>query len=88
MSYEKMRQHSLRKSKKQSTMHFGFDTGSEWKNVRRCAYMEALLEVRAWFKCRHDGNKAYNRECIREAIGRCREAMRNFIPQPIIFGPM
>lgn len=45
--------------------------------------MEALLEVRAWFKSRHDGNKAYNRECIREAIGRCREGIRNFKPQPI-----
>lgn len=84
MSAEKARRHSLRKSKKQSTMHFGFDTGSEWKNVRRSGYMAELLDIRLWFKHRHDGDKAYNRECIREAIERCREEMKNFVA-PNIF---
>lgn len=84
MSAEKARRHSIRKSKKQSTMHFGFDTGSEWKNVRRSGYMAELLDIRLWFKHRHHGNKAYNRECIREAIERCRAEMKNFVAPNII----
>ncbi|MND11817.1 hypothetical protein D3C87_616500 [compost metagenome] len=78
MSYEKARRHSIRKSRKQANNHFGFDTGSRWPNVRRSAYMEAILEIRQWFASRHDGNKQYNRECIREAIERCRVAATEF----------
>lgn len=84
MSYDKAMRHTLRKSKKQSTMHFGFDTGSEWKNVRRCGYMAAVLEIRLWMKHRHDGDKAYNRECIREAIQRCRVEKENFVAPAIL----
>ncbi|WP_256369087.1 hypothetical protein [Duganella vulcania] len=35
--------------------------------------MAALLNVREWFRHRHIGDSAYNRECIREAIEECRQ---------------
>lgn len=75
MSYEKAMKHTrnVRKCRKQSRQYMGFDTGSgHWPGVGQSPYLMALLEVRRWFKERHRGDPAYNRECIREAIARCR----------------
>jgi len=79
MSYEKAMKHSanVRKCRKQSHQYMGFDTGTgSWPNPRRNPYMAALLEVREWFKTRHQGDSKYNRECIREAIAECRHQMQ------------
>lgn len=71
MSYDKAMRHA-RNKKKGRNQFMGFDTGSNWPNVRRNPYMAALLEVREWFKTRHVGDREFNRECIKEAIQECR----------------
>lgn len=79
MSYEKAMRHTanVRKVKRQARQYMGFDTGSgSWPNPRRNPYMAALLEVREWFKRRHQGNQQYNRECICEAVTECRLQMQ------------
>lgn len=83
MSYDKAMKHTrnVRKCRKQARQYMGFDTGSgRWPSSRSTPHMAAWLSVRDWFKERHRGDKAYNRECIREAIADCRAheaVMRN-----------
>ncbi len=73
MSYEKAMKHArnVRKCRKQSRMHFGFDscshpTPSIWTNKR--------FVVGQWFKDRHTEPRGlrYVRECIRETIAEIR----------------
>lgn len=76
MSYEKAMKHSrnVRKCRKQARQYMGFDAGTgRWPSVRSNPYMVALLNVREWFRTRHVGNFAYNRECVIEAIADCRK---------------
>jgi hypothetical protein len=70
MSYEKaMRHHAnVKKTKKQASMHFGFDTNSVQETSFNREANCLLMNVRAWFRERHEGNSSYNRECVREAI--------------------
>ncbi len=73
MSYKKAMKHSIRKSKKQSNMYFGFHTGISTNETP--LYRQVLnnrLEISRWFRSRHDNNPAYTRECIRESIQRLR----------------
>lgn len=74
MSYDKAMRHTrnVRKTRKQSRQYMGFDTGSAWPNPRRNPKTDALLEIQEWFTNRNMGDKAHNRECIREAIARYR----------------
>ena len=81
MSYGKAMKHTanVRKCKKQSRNYMGFDTGSgAWPNVRRNPIFARELEVREWFKDRHNGDKQYARECIREAIEDVRSMRKHF----------
>lgn len=72
MSYEKAMKHArnIRKLKKQSRMYMGFDVSSgRAKPSPQARELECKrMEVRRWFKDRHDGDLQYNRECIRESI--------------------
>jgi len=71
MSYDKAMKHSrnVRKTRKQANNYMGFDTGTgRWPNPRRNPEVAAMIEVRDWFRQRHFGDKAYNRECIAQAI--------------------
>ena len=71
MSYAKAMKHSrnVRKCRMQSRMHFGFDTGSgSWPSGWGNPNVRPFLEIQEWFPRRHNGDKAYNRECIREAV--------------------
>ena len=73
MSYEKAMKHArnVRKIKKQSRMYMGFDSSSGLAKPSPAAreLQCKLLEVKRWFKDRHDGDRQYNRECIRESVG-------------------
>lgn len=72
MSYAKAMKHSrnVRKSRKQGKMYFGFDTGTgnfkENPALREITLLR--MDVNRWFSERHNGDKQYIRECIREAI--------------------
>lgn len=72
MSYEKAMKHArnVRKLKKQSRMYMGFDTSSGLaKQSPAVREMQCkIMEVKRWFRDRHDGDSQYNRECIRESI--------------------
>jgi hypothetical protein len=70
MSYVKaMRHHAnIRKRKKQSTMYFGFDSGTIKESPSQRQASILLMNIKNWFAARHDGDSAYNRDCVREAI--------------------
>jgi hypothetical protein len=84
MSYAKAMKHArnVRKCRKQSRMHFGFDVGSgSWPSIRSNPLFAAELEVREWFAARHIGGDAqYNRECIRDAISTLRQIRKGIQP--------
>ena len=70
MSYTKAMRHSLKKSKKQKNMHFGFDTSDGTHQRAAASYpnIECLMNISRWFKWRHiDGLRA-TREAIREQV--------------------
>lgn len=72
MSYEKAMKHArnVRKQKKQSRMYMGFDTSSGLaKPSPAVREMQCkMMEVKRWFRDRHDGDSQYNRDCIRESV--------------------
>lgn len=70
MSYDKAMRHSanIRKCKKQGSMHFGFDSSTVQESSFSREATILLMNVKSWFRERHDGDRAYNRDCIREAI--------------------
>lgn len=70
MSYAKAMRHNanVRKRKKQSTMHFGFDSSTIKESPSQRQASILLMNIKNWFGERHDGNSAYNRDCVREAI--------------------
>ena len=50
-------------------MYFGFDVSTERTPASRAnPYIEAIINIREWFKDRHRGDAKYNRECVREQI--------------------
>lgn len=85
MSYVKAMKHSIRKSRKQSNNHFGFDagTGSFKQSAESRAVTCQMLEVSRWFKERHTSERGsqYMRECIRESVARLREMRGQFFKQ-------
>jgi len=77
MSYEKAMKH-WKNPKKGKAQYMGFDTGSGFKSVRSNPYLDAILNVRAWFKERNEGShlqRVHTRECIREAVADARAAL-------------
>lgn len=82
MSYEKAMKHSIRKSRKQSNNHFGFDVGvGGFKQSTEARELTCqMLEVRRWFKERHNSDRGsqYARECIRESVARLRVMRSQF----------
>jgi len=65
---------NVRKCRKQRNMYMGFSTDSgSWPSFRSTPYGAALMHIRDWFKQRHDGDKQYCREAIREQIAIIRE---------------
>lgn len=76
MSHEKAMRHTrnIRKVKKQSRMHFGFDTGTGHfrTNPLTRHFQAQALEVRRWFADRHNGDHQYVRDCIRESVAKLR----------------
>lgn len=76
MSYEKAMKHArnVRKCRKQKKMYMGFDTGTDsFKESPECRALNVQrMEVSRWFSERHNGDSAYNRECIRQSISELR----------------
>lgn len=76
MSYEKAMRHgrNVRKCRKQSRQYMGFAVATTpWPNPRRNPTVGLLIQIAEWFRSRHEGDPAYNRECIQEAIQELRE---------------
>ena len=72
MSYEKAMKHarSVRKSKKQRNMDFGWNTGYSYPQGKDHLAVQCLLRIHEWFRDRHrcaQGSR-YIRECIHEEI--------------------
>ncbi len=70
MSYEKAMKH-WRNPRKGKPQYMGFESCSG-KSVRSNPYMCAIISIQDWWKSRHEGNSAYNRECIREQVAEAR----------------
>lgn len=70
MSYAKAMKHArnVRKSRKQSRMYFGFDTGTPWASPYRNPELALLRDIRNWFKDRHFYGITRSRDCICAAI--------------------
>lgn len=70
MSYEKAMRHNAntRKCKKQGSMHFGFDSSTIKESTFQREASILLMNIKSWFKERHEGDLSYNRDCVREAI--------------------
>lgn len=81
MSYKKAMKHwnNIRKCKKQAAnMYMGFDAGNgAFKETPAMAESRVLMgQIKSWFRERHEGNKQYNRECVREAIADYRALLK------------
>lgn len=76
MGYEKAMRHTrnVRKCRKQSRQYMGFAAStSPWPNPRRHPVVGLLIQIGDWYRTRHQGDSAHNRDCIREAIQELRE---------------